>query len=89
MRVLASVPAILGLAALGIAAMPHDAKAWWRDGVGIAVWVPPVVVVPPPVGYAPPPVAYVPPPPYYYVPPHRIWVPPHWEGPYWVHGHWS
>jgi hypothetical protein len=63
MRVLASVPAILGLAALGIAAMPHDAKAWWRSGIGIGVWVPPVVVVPPPVAYAPPPVAYVPSPP--------------------------
>jgi hypothetical protein len=44
------------------------------------------VYAPPPVAYAPPPVAYAPPP---YYPTHRIWVPPHWEGPYWVHGHWS
>jgi hypothetical protein len=87
MRHLASVAAVLGLAAVGIAAMPHDAKAWWRGGVGIGVWVPPVIVAPPPVVYAPPPVAYAPPP--YYPAPQRVWVPPHWEGPYWVHGHWS
>lgn len=59
--------------------MPHDAKAWWRGGVGIGIWVPPV--------YAAPPVVYVPPPPYY--PPRRVWVLPHWEGPYWVQGHWA
>ena len=88
MRNLASIAAVLGLAAGGIAAVPHEAKAWWRGGVGVGIWVPPVVVAPPPVYYAPPPVAYVPPPAYYPVP-HRVWVPPHWEGPYWVRGHWA
>ncbi len=83
----ASVAAALGLAAVGVAAMPHDAKAWWRGGVGFGVVVPPVVVAPPPV-YVAPPVAYVPPP-AYYAPPGRVWVPPHWNGPYWVRGHWA
>jgi hypothetical protein len=88
---LGGVAAVAGLAAVGVAAMPHDANAWWRGGVGVGVWVPPVVVGPPvywPPVYAPPPVAYVPPP-AYYPPPHRVWVPPHWEGPYWVRGHWA
>ncbi|MEA2776316.1 MAG: hypothetical protein QOF90_1722 [Acetobacteraceae bacterium] len=100
MRHFASVAAVLGLAAVGATAMPHEAHAWWRGGVGIGVWVPSVVVVPPPVVYAPPPVAYASPPVAYapppvayapspYYPTNRIWVPPHWEGPYWVHGHWS
>lgn len=93
MKRLASIVAVAGLAALGIAAMPHDAKAWVRYGV----FVPPVVIgpayvpapVPAPV-YVAPPVAYAPPPPYaYYAPPRRVWVPPHWRGPYWVPGHWS
>ena len=82
---LGPVVAIAGLAALGVAAMPHEAKAWWRGGVG--VFVPPVVVAPP--AYYPPPVAYYPAPPYYYGPPRRAWIPPHWEGPYWVRGHWA
>jgi hypothetical protein len=90
---LGSVAAVAGLAAVGVAAMPHDANAWWRGGFGVGVWVPPVVVGPPVYGpppvYAPPPVAYVAPPPAYYPPPHRVWVPPHWEGPYWVQGHWA
>jgi hypothetical protein len=95
---LGTVAAVAGLAAVGIAAAPHDAKAWW--GVGVAV--PPIVVGPPvygppvygppvyapPAYYAPPPVAYVPPPAYYPAP-RRVWVPPHWDGPYWVRGHWS
>jgi hypothetical protein len=34
---LASVAAILGLAAVGVAIMPHDAKAWWRGGIGLGV----------------------------------------------------
>jgi hypothetical protein len=88
MKHLASVAAVLGLAVVGIAAMPHDAKAWWRGGVVIGVWVPPVIIAPPPVVYAPPPVAYASPPAYYPVP-RRVWVPPHWEGPYWVRGHWA
>jgi hypothetical protein len=92
MRHFASIAAVLGLAAVGVAAVPHDAKAWWHEGIGIGVVVPPVVVAPPPPVYYPaPPVAYVPPPPpgYYAPPPHRVWIPPHWEGPYWVRGHWA
>ena len=89
MKRLASIAAVAGLAAIGIAAMPHAANAGWRGGVGIGIWVPPVVVAPPPVYVAPPPaVVYAPPPPAYY-PPQRVWIPPHWEGPYWVQGHWS
>lgn len=85
MKRVASVAAVAGLAAIGVASMPHDANAWWRGGVGVGVWVPPVVVAPPPppVAYYPP--GYYPPPP----PPHRVWVPPHWQGPYWVRGHWA
>jgi len=84
---LGGVAAVVGLAAVGIAAMPHDANAWWRGGYRVGIWVPPVVVAPPP--YYPPPVAYVAPPPAYYPPPRRVWVPPHWDGPYWVPGHWA
>jgi hypothetical protein len=84
-----SVAVAAGLAAVGVAAMPHNANAWWRGGVGVGIWFPPVVVAPP--VYAPPPVAYYypPPPAYYYPPPRRVWVPPHWEGPYWIRGHWA
>lgn len=85
---LASAAAIVGLAAAGIAGVPHDAKAWWRGGYGVGIYVPPVVLGPPAV-YAPPPVYYAPPPVAYYPPPPRVWVPAHWEGPYWVRGHWS
>jgi hypothetical protein len=84
---LGTVAAVAGLALVGMAAVPHHAEAWWRGGVGVGIWVPPVVVVPP--VYAPPPVAYYAPPPAYYPPPHRVWVPPHWEGPYWIQGHWA
>jgi hypothetical protein len=80
---LASVAAVLGLAAVGVMAMPHNANAWWRRGI----WIAPVYVVPPPVYYAPP-VVYTAPPVAYYAP-RRFWVPPHWEGPYWVRGHWG
>ncbi|HEX2939536.1 MAG TPA: hypothetical protein VHO91_00715 [Rhodopila sp.] len=90
---LGAVATIAGLVAIGIAAVPHDAKAWWREGYGIGVVLPPVVVAPPvyapPPVYVPPPVAYVPPPPPGYYVPRRIWIPPHWRGPYWVPGHWS
>ncbi len=89
---LTSIAAVAGLAALGVAAMPHDAKAWWRGGFGVGIVVPPFVVAPPvypPPVYAPPPVVYAPPPVAYYPPQHRVWVPPHWEGPYWVRGHWG
>jgi hypothetical protein len=36
--------AIFGLAVVGIAVMPQQAKAWWRGGVGVGIYVPPVVV---------------------------------------------
>ena len=88
---LGSMAAIAGLAAIGIAAAPHDAKAWWRGGWRVGIAVPPVVVAPvypAPRYYAPPPVAYaVPPRPY--PGPRRVWIAPHWQGPYWVRGHWS
>ena len=50
---LASVAAVLALAAVGVAAVPHEAKAWWRDGFGVGIYVPPVVVAPPVVYPAP------------------------------------
>jgi hypothetical protein len=37
---LGTVAAVVGLAAIGVAAMPQDANAWWRDGVGVGIWVP-------------------------------------------------
>jgi hypothetical protein len=87
-----SVAAVLGLAAIGSFAMPHQANAWWRGGI----WIPPVVVAP---AYVPPPVVYAPPPAYYgygpgyyapgyYAPAARVWIAPHWEGGYWIRGHW-
>jgi hypothetical protein len=90
---LGPMAAVAGLAAVGVAAMPHDANAWWRGGIGVGIRVPPVVVAPPPVYlappvvYAPPPIYY--PPPVYYPAPRRVWVPSHWQGPYWVRGHWA
>ena len=86
---LGTAAAVAGLAAIGIAAVPHEAKAWWSGGYGVGVWGPPVVVAPPPV-YVPPPVVYAPAPRYYYYgPPRRVWIPPHWRGPYWIPGHWA
>ncbi len=82
---LASIAAVLGLAIIGVTAMPHDANAWWRRGFGVGVYVPPVVVAPP--FYAQP--TYVGPPVAYYPPPRRAWIPPHWRGGYWVPGHWA
>jgi len=78
---------ILGLAAIGIAAAPKPANAWYNGyGYGYGVYAPPVVVAPPPAYYAPP--AYYPAQAYY--PPHqRVWVPAHWRNGYWVPGHWS
>ena len=55
---LGGVAAVAGLAAVGVAAMPHNANAWWSGGYRVGIWVPPVVVAPP--VYAPPPVAYIP-----------------------------
>ncbi len=34
---LGAVAAVAGLAAIGVAAMPHDANAWWRGGFGVGV----------------------------------------------------
>jgi hypothetical protein len=80
---LGAISAVAGLAALGVAAMPGQANAWWRGpGIGIGLWVPPVVVAPPPV-YAPPPAYYAPPAAYYAPAPQGVWVPPHWQGGYW------
>jgi hypothetical protein len=76
------ISAVAGLAALGVAAMPGQANAWWRGpGIGIGIALPPLVVAPAPV-YAPPPVAY-------YPPPAQVWVAPHWQNGYWVPGHWA
>ncbi len=92
-RRLGAMAAIAGLVAVGVAAVPGKAEAWWRGGwccgVGIGVVLPPVVVAPP--YYAPAPVYYPPPPPpaAYYVPPQRAWIPPHWQGGVWVPGHWA
>jgi hypothetical protein len=88
--------AMLGLAAIGVAAAPQPANAWWRGGgwcCGVGIVLPPVVVAPPiyapaPV-YAPPPAYYAPAPGYAYAPgPQRVWIPAHWEGGYWRQGHW-
>jgi hypothetical protein len=89
--------AIAGLAAIGVAAAPQPAHAWWRGGYGwccgVSIVVPPVVVAPPvyapaPV-YAPPPVYYAPAPQAYYAPPpQRVWIPAHWQGGYWMPGYW-
>jgi hypothetical protein len=89
-RRLGAIAAVAGLAALGVASLPHPAEAWWRGPwcCTIGVWVPPVVVAPAPV-YAPPPVYYAPPAVAYAPPPRRVWVPGHWNGPYWVPAHWS
>jgi hypothetical protein len=89
---LGALATIAGVAAVALAATPGTAHAWWRGGgIGIGIWVPPVVVAPAPV-YVPRPV-YAPPPmypaPYTYAPPARVWVRPHWNGPYWVPGHWA
>jgi hypothetical protein len=81
--------AVAVLAVVGMTAMPGAAHAWWRGGMGVGIWVPPVVVAPPPPVYVAPARIYAPPPvAYYEPPPRRFWIPPHWEGPYWVAGHW-
>ena len=58
--------ALIALAAIGAAALPSTANAYWRGGIWFAgpivPFYPPVVVAPPPVYYAPPPVVYAPPP---------------------------
>jgi hypothetical protein len=41
-----AIAVVASLAAIGIAALPHPAEAWWRGPwccrVGIGLWVPPV-----------------------------------------------
>ena len=81
---MASIAAVLGLAAVGVMAAPHNANAWWRGGVWIAG--PAVVYAPPPVYYAPP-VVYAPPPVAYYAP-GAVWIRPGWYGGVWRHGYW-
>jgi len=93
-RRLGVIAAVAGMAMVGVASLPRPAEAWWRGpwccGIGIGVFVPPVVVAPAPVyAYAPPPVYYGPPSVAYAPPPRRVWVPGHWNGPYWVPAHWS
>ncbi|HUB16392.1 MAG TPA: hypothetical protein VMB34_30905 [Acetobacteraceae bacterium] len=86
---------MLGLAAVGVAAAPQPAEAWWHGGwcCAVGIGLPPVVVAPAPV-YVPPPAYYAPPPAYYGAPvyypvPQRPWIPGHWIGGYWVRGHWG
>jgi hypothetical protein len=96
-RRLAAGVALAGLVAIGVAAKPTPAEAWWRGGwccgVGIGVVLPPVVVAPPayypPPAYYAPPAYYPPPAPAYYAAPQRAWIPPHWQGGVWVPGHWA
>lgn len=86
-RKIAVTCTVPGLAAIGVAAAPKPARAWWHGyGWGVGTYVPPVVVPPPPAYYAPP--AYYPAP-AYYAPPTSGWIPGHWQGNYWVPGHWS
>jgi hypothetical protein len=86
---LGAISAVAGLAALGVAALPGQANAWWRGpGIGIGIALPPVVIAPAPV-YVAPPAYYAPPPVAYYPPPAgQVWVAPHWQNGYWVPGHW-
>ncbi len=57
---------LLAAAALGVAALPAPAAAYWRGGVWIGIGGPPVYYAPPPpVYYGPPPAYYAPPPPGY------------------------
>jgi hypothetical protein len=81
---LAAGCAVVGLAAIGLVAMPGQANAWWYNhgwGYGVGVYVPPVVVAPAPV--------YYPAPSYYYAPPVRAWIPAHYQNGYYIPGHWS
>jgi hypothetical protein len=95
MKRLASAAALLGLVAIGTAAAPKPANAWWAHGgwcCSVGVYVPPVVIAPP-VVVAPAPVyeapAYYGPAPAYYAPPQRVWIPAHWHNGYWIRGHWA
>jgi hypothetical protein len=94
---LGTLAAAAAVLAVGIAALPGQAQAYWVWRGGYRVWIPaPVVVVPPPpVYYAPPRPVYVAPPVVYAAPPpvvvvpRRVWVPGFYRGPYWVPGHWA
>ena len=89
-RRLSALAALAALVGIGVTALPGHAEAWWRGGwccgVGIGLFVPPVVVAPP-AYYAPPPVYYAPPAGYY--PRQSVWIPGHWQGGYWVPAHWG
>ena len=90
-RRITATAALFGLAAVGLAAAPKPANAWWYHhgyccGWGVGVVIPPVVVAPPPAYYAPP-TAYYAPYPAYYTPPPHAWIPAHWQNGYWVPGH--
>jgi hypothetical protein len=88
MKRIAAAGTIVGLASVGIAAVPKPAAAWWNHyGWGVGVYVPPVVVAASPAYYAPPSAYYAPP--AYHAPPARPWIPAHWENGYWVRGHWG
>jgi hypothetical protein len=94
---LGTLAAMAAVIAVGVAALPAQANAYWAWRGGVRIWIPvPVVVAPPPpvyyappppVYYAPPRVAYLPPP--VVVVPRHFWVPAHWRGGYWVPGHWA
>lgn len=80
-----TVSRVAVMLALGAAALPTAAQAWWRGGVVIGVapprYYPPPVYVPPPVYYyAPPPVIYAPPP--FYVAPPSQYARRCYAGPY-------
>jgi hypothetical protein len=86
-RRIAATCTVIGLAAIGVAAIPKPANAWWHGyGWGVGIYVPPIVVAPPPAYYPAP--AYYPTP-TYYAPSASAWIPAHWQGNYWVPGHWS
>ncbi len=95
---LGTLAALVALTAVGIAALPSHAQAWWAWRGGVRVWIPgpAYAYVPPPVVYyAPPRPYYVAPPIIYGAPPpvvvvpQRVWIPAHWRGPYWIPGHWA
>jgi hypothetical protein len=97
LRRLGVVAAFAGAVTAGTMALPGQAHAWWRGGVGYGVVVPPVVVAPPvyvapaPIYVAPPPV-YAAPPPVYAAPPPVYAVPPvaYNAGPrVWIPAHWQ
>jgi hypothetical protein len=78
---LGTLAATAAVIAVGVAALPGQAQAYWIWRGGVRVWVPgAAVVVAPPVVYARPPAVVV-------APPQRVWVPEHWRNGYLVPGH--